>query len=169
MAAAALLAGARLIPKPKRIAALLIFLAGAGVFASDPRGFEGDGCDPGVPGCTLSTTGASTPYSNPVVSNFTLVGPGNLAGIPADGNGAVFRRGTGGWFVNGIMARWKGIALNVRDAWTDTLFAVRDSLHLSSIVLVQNGFNYDTVGGTGFATLANFPAGQIASHQAFDR
>lgn len=145
----------RLIPRP-----------GTGVFSSDPRGFEGDGCDPAVSGCTLSATGASTPFSNPVFANFTLVGPGQLAGIPADGNGGVFRRGTGGWFVNGVMARWKGIALNVRDAWTDTLLVQRDSLHFSNLVLAQNGFNYDTV-GSGFGQDTNIPAGEVATIQAF--
>ncbi|MBK7350901.1 MAG: hypothetical protein IPI92_13695 [Gemmatimonadetes bacterium] len=150
------LQSARLAPRP-----------GAGVLSSDPRGFEGDGCDPGVSGCTLGATGASTPYSNPVFANFTVIGPGGLAGFPADGNGAVIRRGSGGWFVNGIIARWPGIGINIRDAWTDTLFVQRDSLHLSNLVLAQNGFNYDTVGGSGFGTVANFPAGQIGTHQAF--
>src|SRR5262245_51848395 len=77
----------RLVPRP-----------GTGVFSSDPRGFEGDGCDPAVTGCTVTATGASTPYSNPVFSNFTMIGPGQLAGIPNDGNGGVWRRGTGGFF-----------------------------------------------------------------------
>lgn len=144
----------------------LVPRTGAGFFSSDPRGFEGDGCDPAVSGCTVTATAVSTPFSNPVFANFTMVGPGQLAGIPADGNGAVFRRGTGGWFVNGIMARWKGIALNIRDAWTDTLFVQRDSLHLSNLILVQNGFNYDTA-GAGFAQTTNFPAGQLSTHQAF--
>jgi hypothetical protein len=144
----------------------LVPRAGAGVFSSDPRGFEGDGCDPAVSGCTLSATGASTPFSNPVFANFTMVGPGQLAGIPADGNGGVFRRGTGGWFVNGILARWKGIGINIRDAWTDTLFVQRDSLHFANLILTQNGFNYDTT-GAGFGQTANFPAGQLSTHKAF--
>ena len=146
----------RLVPRP-----------GSGVFSSDPRGFEGDGCDPGVSGCSLSSTGASTPYSNPVFANFTMIGPGQLAGIPNDGNGGVWRRGTGGFFFNGVMARWKGIAINIRDAWTDTLFVQRDSLNLSSLLLSQNGFNYDTAGGSGFGTVANFPVAQISTHKAF--
>ncbi|MBK8002520.1 MAG: fibronectin type III domain-containing protein [Gemmatimonadetes bacterium] len=145
----------RLVPRP-----------GAGVFSSDPRGFEGDGCDPAVSGCTLTSTGASTPYSNPVFANFTMIGPGNLAGIPADGNGGVWRRGTGGVFANGILARWKGIAINVRDAWTDTLLVQRDSLQLAGLVLTQNGFNYDTT-GAGFGQVTNIPASQVASHKAF--
>ncbi len=134
----------RLVPRP-----------GTGVFSSDPRGFEGDGCDPAVSGCTLTATGASTPYSNPVFANFTLIGPGQLAGIPNDGNGGVWRRGTGGFFANGIMARWKGIAINIRDAWTDSLLVNYDSLNIVNVLLTQNGFNYDTT-GAGFGQAASF-------------
>jgi hypothetical protein len=141
----------------------LVPRTGAGVFSSDPRGFEGDGCDPAVAGCTLSATGTSEPYSNPVFVNFTLIGPGQLAGIPNDGNGATWRRGTGGTFMNGVLARWKGIAINVRDAWTDTLLSVRDSLNISNLVLAQNGFNYDTT-GAGFGQAAKFASD---AHQVY--
>ena len=133
----------------------LVPRAGAGVFSSDPRGFEGDGCDPAVSGCTLTATGASTPYSNPVFANFTMIGPGQLAGIPNDGNGAVWRRGTGGFFTNGVLARWKGIAVNIRDPWTDTLLVNYDSLNIQNILLTQNGFNYDTT-GAGFGQAPAF-------------
>ncbi|HKT59686.1 MAG TPA: hypothetical protein VJQ46_06520 [Gemmatimonadales bacterium] len=144
---------------------------GTGVFSSDPRGFEGDGCDPAVAGCTVTTTGTSTPYSMPVWANFTLIGPGQLASIPSDGNGAVFRRGTGGTLFNGVLSRWKGIALNFRDEWTDTLFEQRDSLNVANVILAQNGFNFDTV-GAGFAQDTKFgPANAIqafASNVAVD-
>jgi hypothetical protein len=133
----------------------LVPRSGAGVFSSDPRGFEGDGCDPAVSGCTLSATGASTPYSNPVFANFTMIGPGQLAGIPNDGNGAVWRRGTGGYFANGVLARWKGIAINIRDAWTDSLLVNYDSLNIVNVLLTQNGFNYDTT-GSGFGQAPAF-------------
>jgi hypothetical protein len=124
---------------------------GAGTFSSDPRGFEGDGCDPAVSGCTLSTTGASTPYSMPVFANFTLIGPGNLAGFPNDGNGGTWRRGTGGQFHNGIMGRYKGTAINIRDAWSDTLLSQRDSLNIAGLILAQNTANYDTTSNFGQA------------------
>ena len=141
----------RLVPAP-----------GTGVFSADPRGFEGDGCDPAVAGCTLADNAASAPFSMPVWANFTLIGPGPLASIPSDGNGSVLRRGTGGTLFNGVMGRWKGIALNIRDAWTDTLFEQRDSLNIANLVLAQNGFNFDTLGGTGFALDTKFgPANAI--------
>jgi hypothetical protein len=133
----------------------LVPRAGAGVFSSDPHGFEGDGCEPTLAGCTLSPTGTSTPYSNPVFANFTMIGPGQLAGIPNDGNGGVWRRGTAGFFANGIMARWKGIAVNIRDAWTDSLLLNYDSLNISNVLLAQNGFNYDTT-GAGFGQAPAF-------------
>jgi len=138
---------------------------GSGVFSSDPRGFEGDGCDPAVSGCTLTSTGASTPFSMPVFANFTMIGPGQLASIPGDGNGGVFRRGTGGTFINGVLARWKGIAINIRDDWTDSLFIAsggKDSLQLTNILVAQNGFNFDTV-GAGFSQTTNWNAGRLAT------
>jgi hypothetical protein len=150
----------RLVPAP-----------GSGAFSSDPRGFEGDGCDPAVAGCTLTDNSASTPYSMPVWANFTLIGPGQLASIPSDGNGAVLRRGTGGTLFNGVLGRWKGIALNFRDAWTDSLFEQQDSLNVANLVLAQNGFNFDTV-GAGFAQDTKFGAANainaLASNVAVD-
>ena len=150
----------RLVPEP-----------GTGVFSADPRGFEGDGCDPAVAGCSVTPGSASAPFSMPVWANFTLIGPGPLASIPSDGNGAVFRRGTGGTLFNGVMGRWKGIALNFRDEWTDSLFEQRDSLNVANLVLAQNGFNFDTV-GAGFAQDTKFTAANaiqaFASNVAVD-
>jgi Fibronectin type III domain len=116
-----------------------------GELASDPRGIEADGCapDPGT-FCTLTETGASTPYSGPVFANFAVVGPGTtVAGFPEDGNGVVLRRGTGGTLDRGIVARWPGFGLNGRDAWTDSL-RLRDSLSITNMVLAENTLgNYD--------------------------
>lgn len=139
--------------------------SGAGVFSSDPRGFEGDGCDP-VPGsgCTLTNApvgaGASAPYSMPVWANFTLVGVGQLGGFPTDGNGVVLRRGTGGTLFNGIVARFPGTGLQIRDAFTDSL-RLRDSLSITNIILAENGpsatpTNYDADGAD---LLSSCPAG----------
>ena len=141
----------RLVPAP-----------GTGVVSSDPRGFEIDGCDPGVTGCTLSSTGTSAPYTNPTFANFTVVGPGNLASFPTDGNGAVIRRGAGGYWANGVLARWKGTAINVRDAWTDSLLQVFDSLNIRAVLLAQNSANYDTT--SNFGQAAKFAAD---AHQVY--
>ena len=121
---------------------------GSGVFATDPRLFEGDGCDPGVSGCTVTATGASEPYSMPVFGNFTVAGTGQLGGFPTDGNGIVVRRGSGGTFRNGMVLRAKGIAVNIRDAWTDSL-RMRDSLSLDGLILAENGANFNATGTLG--------------------
>jgi hypothetical protein len=120
-------------------------LQGAGTQSADPRGIEADGCDP-APGsfCTLTDLEASTPYSGPVFANFAIIGPGTtVPGFPTDGNGVVLRRGTGGTLDRGIVARWPGIGLNGRDAWTDSL-RLRDSLSITNMVLSENlSGNYD--------------------------
>jgi hypothetical protein len=130
---------------------------GTGTVSADPRGFEGDGCDPAVAGCSVTDVATSEPFSMPVFANFTMVGPAPVAGFPADGNGAVLRRGTGGTLFNGILGRWKGIALNIRDAFTDSLFEQRDSLNIANLILAGNGFDFDTV-GAGFAQATKFGA-----------
>jgi hypothetical protein len=131
---------------------------GTGVFSTDPRGFEGDGCDP-LPnsGCFVTnatnssaTAGTSAPYSRPVFANFTVIGPGQLGGFPTDGNGAVLRRGTAGTMINGIIARWPGTGLQMRDAFVDSL-RLRDSLNIANLILAENGpaaspTNYDGAG-----------------------
>ncbi|MDX2192498.1 MAG: fibronectin type III domain-containing protein [Gemmatimonadales bacterium] len=115
---------------------------GAGIFATDPRGIEADGCDPTVAGttCVVNLTTTSAPFSNPVIGNFTLVGTGDVSGFPNDGNGVVLRRGTAGTLIDGIIARFPGIGLDIRDAFTDSL-RLRDSLNIANILLAENGRN----------------------------
>jgi hypothetical protein len=114
----------------------------AGILSTDPRGFEADGCENTLAGCTETPTGTSTPYSNPTIANFTLVGS-TISGFPTDGNGMVLRRGTGGWLHNGIVAAFKGIGCQFRDAFTDSL-RLRDTLNLTNMVFAENsGGNYD--------------------------
>lgn len=135
--------------------------AGSGTFGSDPRGFEGDGCDPAVSGCTVTATGASAPYSMPVFANFTVVGPGaGVSGYPTDGNGAVIRRGSGGTFRNGVIARFPGTGLNIRDAFTDVL-RTQDSLSIRGLVLAENGSNFDPDASAFFGKAANFTTNNI--------
>ena len=126
--------------------------AGAGVPASDPEGFEADGCNGA--GCALGF--ATQPFSVPVFANFTLVGPGTGTTITSGGDvGMVLRRGTGGYLTNGIVARWQAQGLSVRDAETNTLMAT-DSLQLSNILLAENTINYDEDAGTNFGKAAAF-------------
>jgi len=107
---------------------------GTGTVSSDPRGFEGDGCESDKAGCTF----ANTPYSMPVWANFTVVGPGEGVFSTADGNGAVVRRGGAANFVNGILARWPGVGFSIRDAETKALMDA-DSLYIRNVYLVENG------------------------------
>src|SRR5215207_11361833 len=48
---------------------------GSGSLASDPEGIENDGCNGS--GCDAGPN--STPFTTPVVANFTLVGTGDVA------------------------------------------------------------------------------------------
>ena len=131
--------------------------AGAGTVSSDPRGFEGDGCELEKAGCTY----ANEPYSMPVWANFTVVGPGPDVYAPIDGNGAVVRRGSGGTFVNGIIARWPGVGVSIRDAQSDALRQA-DSLMVRNVILAENGSNFEPA-GTNFGSSLDDPANEIQS------
>jgi hypothetical protein len=84
--------------------------------ASDPQGIENDGCD----GAGCNNGFDSTPLNTPVVANFTLIGTGdiNVGAGSSGGLGMVLRRGTGGYYVNGVIARWPRAAMSVRDSAT---------------------------------------------------
>lgn len=110
--------------------------------STDPQGFEVDGCDGG--NCPLGR--ASTPYNMPVFANFTVVGTGSTTLTPSGGGiGMVLRRGTGGVYMNGVVARWPNRGISIRDAFTDTLIQ-RDSLMLRNIVFAGNTANFEAAG-----------------------
>ncbi|MDB4949944.1 MAG: Fibronectin type domain protein [Gemmatimonadetes bacterium] len=121
--------------------------AGTGTVSSDPRGFEGDGCENDKAGCTY----ANTPYSQPVWANFTVIGPGTGVFSPADGNGAVIRRGSAGTLVNGVIGRWPLYGISIRDAATKALLDA-DSLTIRNVVLSDNGSNFEPA-GTNFGSV----------------
>lgn len=117
---------------------LVVPRAGAGNTSSDPQGIENDGC--AGAGCDLGQN--STPHTTPVVANFTLVGAGTGTDIDATsgGFGMVLRRGTGGYYVNGLVARWPKGGISLRDASTldrvtEGVFDARNILVLESPVL----------------------------------
>lgn len=94
---------------------ILVPRSGAGSISVDPQGIENDGCN--GTGCTAGFNQA--PFTTPVVANYSLVGTGNLSTSGTSGGvGAMLRRGTGGYYVNGILARWPRTAFSVRDAET---------------------------------------------------
>ncbi|MFN8665664.1 MAG: fibronectin type III domain-containing protein [Gemmatimonadaceae bacterium] len=88
---------------------------GAGSVSADPQGIENDGCN--GTGCTNGFDQA--PFTTPVVANYSLVGTGDASTSGASGGiGMMLRRGTGGYYVNGVLARWPRSAIAVRDAET---------------------------------------------------
>ena len=122
---------------------------GAGSPSSDPQGIENDGCEGS--GCTNGKN--TTPYTLPVVANFTLIGTNDVATSGSSGGiGMMLRRGTGGFYVNGLIARWPRAAISVRDTETweraassatpdlaTTDLAVRNVLIAESAVVFQTG------------------------------
>jgi len=155
---------------------------GTGSNSSDPQGFEVDGCN--GTGCGTGATAppaggnvqSATPYNMNVFANFTVVGPGAVGGAfsasGSGGVGAVLRRGTGGVYVNGVIARWPRLGVSLRDTTSQNRLTA-DSLNFRSVLMVDNGsvtnrtWDSTTVGaamrtavGTGFGndTTGSFAA-----------
>lgn len=140
----------------------------AGGAATDPQLFEGDGCSGS--GCPALFN--SAPYTMPVFANFTAIGTGPASALPAGqglpsggGFGMVLRRGTGGTFVNGIIARTSNRAITIRDAETSDRVTA-DSLSFRNLYLAENVANFDAVGEDQAATVANRRYGQAARFAA---
>jgi hypothetical protein len=124
---------------------------GAGSTATDPQGIENDGCN--GPGCTDSFN--SAPLTVPLVANFTIIGRGDAATrIPAGEFGMVLRRGTGGYYVNGVLGRWLGSAISVRDADTQAR-VVASQLGISNILVSDAPAVYQTGQQVGVDAAAN--------------
>ena len=88
---------------------------GAGFYSVDLEGIENDGCN--GTGCDLGFN--SAPFTVPLVANFTLIGCGQATCMGASGgHGMMLRRGTGGYYVNGVVARWSTDGVSIRDAAT---------------------------------------------------
>ena len=153
--------------------------SGAGAPATDPQGIENDGCEGA--GCTSGRN--STPLTTPVVANFTLIGTGDVATSGASGGvGMMLRRGVGGWYINGILARWSRGGVSVRDAETyvragstaiqdlaATDLAVKNVLIVSSSAAFQTGGSstQNTLDMTGNAITNNTTATVASLFTAF--
>jgi hypothetical protein len=118
---------------------------GAGNVSGDPQGIENDGCN--GTGCTNGQN--ATPLTLPMVANFTLVGPptGIFAGT-GGGIGVMLRRGTGGIYVNGVVARWERYAFSVRDQSTVDRAAAGD-LTLKNVFVSGSGPTFQPQGAQG--------------------
>lgn len=107
--------------------------AGAGNLSNDPQGFENDGCA----GANCFNGQDSEPLTVPMFANFTVVGTGTGVVPPGGGRGMMLRRGTGGFYVNGIVARWPAAAISLRDTQTNVRIGDGD-LILSNLLLAEN-------------------------------
>lgn len=115
--------------------------AAAGSPSSDPQAIENDGCDGA--GCPSGQN--STPLTVPVVANFTLFGTGTTNGVtlPASGGrGMMLRRGTGGFYVNGVIGRFPAAAISFRDT-TTFIRQTEGVFSLQNILLAENGNVFD--------------------------
>ncbi len=160
----ALQTGPRVSPRP----------GNPGALSAEQSGFEIDGCGSAAGTCAQGFN--STPYSMPVFANFTIMGPGpNVLPVRAGGDGGLganLRRGTGGVFMNGVLARWPEAAISVFDPETNQRIT-EDSLNLRNLLFVDNNRDFDAVGASNrFGQADKFTANQIrtsatAAHSLF--
>lgn len=142
--------------------------AGAGAVSTDPQGFEVDGCNGG--GCTAPSGGSAQSsgrdeglYTMNLFANFTLVGTGEAVTVPANGGiGMVLRRGTGGYYINGVVARFARGAISMRDSTSNNRF-LADSLIVRNLFFAETGTlannnPFDAASSTLFGTEAAFAA-----------
>ncbi|HEX8672259.1 MAG TPA: fibronectin type III domain-containing protein [Longimicrobium sp.] len=116
--------------------------AGSGNSSTDPQGFEVDGCS----GANCIAGQSSQPHTIPVFANFTMNGTGPGVVPAAGGFGGVLRRGAGGFYVNGIIARWPGAALAIRDAATNDRITAGD-LSIRNVLAAENGTLFESGSG----------------------
>ena len=142
--------------------------AGAGAVSADPQGMEIDGCNGG--GCTAPAGGNAQSsgrddglYNMNVFANFTLVGTGDAVTSPANGGiGMVLRRGTGGYYLNGVVARFPRGAISLRDTTSNNRFTA-DSLIVRNLYFAESGTlasnnPFDVGSASLFGTEAAFAA-----------
>lgn len=151
----ALQTGPRVSPRP----------GNPGALSGEQNGFEIDGCGSASGSCAAGFN--STPYSMPVFANFTIIGPGpGVLPVRAGGDGGVgmlVRRGTGGVFMNGVVARWPETGLSVFDPETNTRIT-EDSLNIINTHFADNPRTYDTTGMTNrFGTAARFTGNNLTT------
>jgi hypothetical protein len=154
----ALQTGPRVSPRP----------GNPGALSAEQSGFEIDGCGSAAGTCAQGFN--STPYSMPVFANFTLVGPGpGVLPVRAGGDGGLganLRRGTGGVFMNGVLARWPEAAISVFDPETNQRIT-EDSLNVRNLFFVDNNRNFDAPGASNrFGQEEKFTTNQIRTSTA---
>ena len=107
--------------------------SGAGNVSNDPQGIENDGCN----GANCTNGQESEPFTIPLVANFTLVGTGpGVVDATNGGIGMMLRRGTGGYYVNGVVSRWPRAAISLRDETTNTRIEAGD-LEIKNLLMTD--------------------------------
>lgn len=154
----ALQTGPRVSPRP----------GNPGALSAEQSGFEVDGCGSAAGTCAQGFN--STPFNMPVFANFTIMGPGaGVLPVRAGGDGGLganIRRGTGGVWMNGVLARWPEAALSVFDPETNTRIT-EDSLNIRNLLLADNARDFDAVGATNrFGQADKFTNNQIRTSSA---
>lgn len=120
--------------------------------ATDPQGIENDGCD----GAGCNNGHDSAPFNTPLVANFTLIGTGDIneGSGSSGGFGMVLRRGTGGYYINGVVARWPRGAISIRDQGTydraggvATPSLTTADLALRNVLVTESGSTFESGSG----------------------
>src|SRR5689334_6310517 len=131
---------------------------GAGFYATDLEGIENDGCNGS--GCDNGFN--QQPFTIPLVANVTLVGCGDQACVGSGGGfGMMLRRGTGGYYINSVFARFPAAGISLRDPETFARAASAAVPDLtSSDLIVRNDYFVETL--TLFQANTTTPASQFA-------
>jgi len=137
---------------------VLVPRQGSGSVATDPAGFEIDGCNVSGTNCPSQS---ATPFTTPVFANFTVIGGGAAIQQTAGGLGMNIRRGAGGFYVNGVVARWGRVGLTVRDSSTNNR-RLADSLVIRNVLFSENGATLDP-GAANFTQPALFATAALDS------
>jgi hypothetical protein len=83
-----------------------------------------------------------------MVANFTLVGTGpGVVDATSGGVGMMLRRGTAGYYVNGVVARWPRAAVSLRDQTTITR-STDGQLVLKNVFFTDNGPTFEAAAGS---------------------
>jgi len=143
---------------------------GAGNPSSDPQGIENDGCN--GTGCTSGHS--QQPFTIPAIANFTLVGTGNLATSGTNGGiGMMLRRGTGGYYVNGIVARFPRAGVSIRDTATYNragATATQDlasaDLALKNVLFVETAVTFQGANGTNVQNSLDMASNGLTTNAA---
>ena len=112
---------------------------GQGNLSTDPQGFEVDGCGSSSgSGCDLGFN--STPLNTPLFANFTMVGTGQNDDVASTsgGVGLLLRRGTAGFYVNGVLARWPRAAISLQNTETQARFTSGEAV-VRNLLIAETG------------------------------